>query len=408
MSLLDKELSFPGGANKHLMHPWENLDLTFGDLKEIIKRSLNGTLDQERYVSEKPDGQNLKVTFKDGQIKAARNKETLENPMSLEEITNKFEGRGEVQKAFVMALFDLNLAFKKLHNDVLTDIFDNGFRYLNLEIVYPETKNVINYYRKPFIQLHGLFEYDCRWNVSKTYPAAGKLIHKILEENNSTKQITFEIIPHNEIKLSKIIAGSVIEEVHNMVLDLLMKQYNLYNESDLQTYKVAYWNQIISSHFEMLTPMQKKHLIDRWARDIKTERLSAKTFGNHVFRIKAYESGSYKQDVKNCFKVFEQIFLGLGAAILKDIYNVLSNDPHETIENIKTDLQNIVNILVAERVDIDNPKIIEENQRYVSLGGHDSIAPLEGIVFIYKGNEYKLTGLFAPINQILGFYRYKR
>ena len=37
-----------------------------------------------------------------------------------------------------------------------------------------------------------------------------------------------------------------------------------------------------------------------------------------------------------------------------------------------------------------------------SIGGFKTIVPSEGIVFIYKGNTYKLTGAFAPINQITG------
>ena len=34
--------------------------------------------------------------------------------------------------------------------------------------------------------------------------------------------------------------------------------------------------------------------------------------------------------------------------------------------------------------------------------GIDKLVPSEGIVFIYKGNTYKLTGAFAPVNQITG------
>ena len=34
--------------------------------------------------------------------------------------------------------------------------------------------------------------------------------------------------------------------------------------------------------------------------------------------------------------------------------------------------------------------------------------PVEGIVFQYDGNLYKLTGNFAPINQLLGFFKYGR
>ena len=40
--------------------------------------------------------------------------------------------------------------------------------------------------------------------------------------------------------------------------------------------------------------------------------------------------------------------------------------------------------------------------RLNAIGGFDAIVPTEGIVFKYKGNTYKFTGAFAPINQITG------
>jgi len=40
------------------------------------------------------------------------------------------------------------------------------------------------------------------------------------------------------------------------------------------------------------------------------------------------------------------------------------------------------------------------------MGGFEKIIPSEGLVFIYKGNTYKLTGIFAPINQITGLMNF--
>ena len=43
-----------------------------------------------------------------------------------------------------------------------------------------------------------------------------------------------------------------------------------------------------------------------------------------------------------------------------------------------------------------------ELERIKAIGGFEKLVPTEGIVFVYKGKTYKLTGLFAPINQLLG------
>jgi len=47
-------------------------------------------------------------------------------------------------------------------------------------------------------------------------------------------------------------------------------------------------------------------------------------------------------------------------------------------------------------------KLRTELERLSVVGGKDKIVPNEGIVFVYKGNTYKLTGAFASLNQILG------
>jgi hypothetical protein len=49
-------------------------------------------------------------------------------------------------------------------------------------------------------------------------------------------------------------------------------------------------------------------------------------------------------------------------------------------------------------------KLKLELERLNAIGGKDKIVPIEGIVFNYKGNTMKLTGTFAPANQILGIF----
>ena len=54
-----KELLLMGGAYGHMSHPFDDKDLTFGDLKKIITLGLSGQLNREDNVTEKTDGQNL-------------------------------------------------------------------------------------------------------------------------------------------------------------------------------------------------------------------------------------------------------------------------------------------------------------------------------------------------------------
>jgi hypothetical protein len=74
-----KELLLMGGAYGHMAHPFDDKNLKFSDLKKIIELGLGGNLSREDNVSEKLDGQNIMISWKDGKLIAARNKGHLKN-----------------------------------------------------------------------------------------------------------------------------------------------------------------------------------------------------------------------------------------------------------------------------------------------------------------------------------------
>jgi hypothetical protein len=59
-----RELIIEGGAYGHMAHPFDDKDLTFKDLKNIIERGLGGQLNREDNVTEKLDGQNLMISWR--------------------------------------------------------------------------------------------------------------------------------------------------------------------------------------------------------------------------------------------------------------------------------------------------------------------------------------------------------
>jgi hypothetical protein len=59
-----RELITEGGAYGHMAHPFDDKDLTFKDLKNIIDMGLGGQLNREDNVTEKLDGQNLMISWR--------------------------------------------------------------------------------------------------------------------------------------------------------------------------------------------------------------------------------------------------------------------------------------------------------------------------------------------------------
>jgi hypothetical protein len=72
----------------------------------------------------------------------------------------------------------------------------------------------------------------------------------------------------------------------------------------------------------------------------------------------------------------------------------------KAVEAIK-DLQATCNPATISKLEL-------ELRRIQRLGGFDAIIPAEGIVFVYGGHTYKMTGAFAPVNQLLGVLKYAR
>ena len=107
---------------------------------------------------------------------------------------------------------------------------------------------------------------------------------------------------------------------------------------------------------------------------------------------------------KDNIRPFEEIFLGVGADVLSFMGSVLTANPDAAVRSMKDKLKSVS----AQVRTAGNPaqidKLKKELARLQSIGGIDKIVPNEGIVFVYKGNTYKLTGTFAPLNQILGIF----
>ena len=122
----NKKLLIEGGSYGHLAHVFENNDLSFADMKKMISTILKGKL---KIVEEKTDGQNILVSWKDNHLVGARNKSHLknsgENALDINGISNMFVGRGDIHDAFKFAMEDLQSAFSKLPPNILNEIFKN-------------------------------------------------------------------------------------------------------------------------------------------------------------------------------------------------------------------------------------------------------------------------------------------
>ena len=399
------ELLTEGGAAGHMNHPFDDRDITFADMKQMIRLSLEGKLDIEAGVQEKTDGQNLAVTFKDGKVGAARNKTTIRTPMDIDAVKSKFAGRGEIENAFTFAMQDLERALLKIPKDKLFEIFRNGSRFLNIEIIYPGTQNVVMYGPKAYIQFHGVDEFNLD-TATKTdsYPEFAPILQKMIADVNANIQKQFEIIPPKILTLNRLPDFEEKEQYFIDKVNELQKQYKLKDSDELIMWHEMWWKEKIEQLFPDTTDDIKFGLLKRWGYFDKSMRLNGTNIpdADILSRIKDFDKTDFKKQNKQNVYNFEKIFLELGVEILANISDYLSVVPDKAVKDIRRRIAAKIKVIQKSKDLASLEKLKFELKRIEDLGGFEKLVPTEGIVFIYKGKTYKLTGLFAPINQLLG------
>ena len=399
------ELLTEGGAAGHMNHPFDDRDITFADMKQMIRLSLEGKLDIEAGVQEKTDGQNLAVTFKDGKVGAARNKTTIRTPMDIDAVKSKFAGRGEIENAFTFAMQDLERALLKIPKDKLFEIFRNGSRFLNIEIIYPGTQNVVMYGPKAYIQFHGVDEFNLD-TATKTdsYPEFAPILQRMIADVNANIQKQFEIIPPKILTLNQLPDFEEKEQYFIDKVNELQKQYKLKDSDELIMWHEMWWKEKIEQLFPDTTDDIKFGLLKRWGYFDKSMRLNRTNIpdADILSRIKDFDKTNFKKQNKQNVYNFEKIFLELGVEILANISDYLSVVPDKAVKDIRRRIAAKIKVIQKSKDLASLEKLKFELKRIEDLGGFEKLVPTEGIVFIYKGKTYKLTGLFAPINQLLG------
>lgn len=403
-----------GGAAGHMSHPFDNNQLTFGDFKEMINAGLSGSLNFEEEPTEKTDGQNVFATIQNGEVKFARNKGDMKTPMSLSDFKTKFEGHPSklVQDTFQFAADDLAASLIKLPTKVQDEVFANGLNFMNMELIYSLNPNVIHY-DVDVIQFHGVKITDGEGNITGEDNSAAKKIAGLLKDVDAHIQKTFSIIPPQVIKIAKDMNFDENKAKFIAKVDALRDTYGLTDADAVSRYHEMWWRDQIDSIFPDATQDIKEGLLLRWAyddkktlniRDLEKMGLSKE----QADAVKKFDKDDVKKKYKENIRPFEDLFLELGSIILKNASNFVAANPAEEMQRLHNELRSESDKIKANGDLSQIAKVEAELARLDRIGGIESIIPTEGLVFVYKGHTYKLTGTFAAVNQLMGFIKYGR
>ena len=334
------------------------------------------------------------ISYKNGKVIAARSAKELRNygelAMDVEAVAEYFSKRGNppsVERSYVEAMNDFQRMFENLS---LNRVFE-GALWLNVEILYEENENVIPYFKNQ-LRIHHIRHLD---ENGKTLDILYDPLLSLIE----SIQQTYEIKRTNSVE----IVFEVYEATYHIGwLNSLISEFDLGDKNTIDDYTEHY---VFSTLADKISDVDlRTHLAKRWGRGDKSTRINVllKDLSEDLqMFIKAQD-----ENVKFIYDIaiheIKLLFSHIGIDILKQLKGCTTTNPEASVTRIKEKMVKAIN-----HAKMNVPNGIESHiQFYEELGGIESIAPVEGIVFEYDGRLLKLTGSFTPVLRILGFYRF--
>jgi len=405
-----------GALAGHLAHLHENLDFTFGELKELLA----DVVAAKTPVVEKVDGQNIFFKFQadpqTGAIRTARNKTNmLAGGMTPEEFASKWVGH-PAEDAFVGGFKAIEGGLSRLNQSDLTAIFEptspGGQRYINAEIVYTGNPNVINY-GGDYVVMHNLQEFDANGKMAdvqlKGEAEFDRLVQAIDQSQTAQDEAEWKIIGPQIVELQDLSDTDIMDEFSSKISALGPDDQTMadFVEENLREGFVG----------DLPIPVNKQEdLIRRivgLGRGLDPDTLPAlgdiKRGLSKAVQKRVSALGTQTNAMKAAAAVTVPVQLAihdLAVEVLRDAASVLTAGHTEEIDRLKKELESAVSAIETARDAKADTRRDMLKRQLDKLGSSENISSsMEGIVFEHPPGSkalYKLTGAFAPLNQIIG------
>ena len=452
---MKNQLLLEGAVAGHMNHIYDNGEMTFGELKQLLQAAVDGKL----RGTEKTDGQNIFLSFDVAKQKgrAIRNKTHIKaGGLSVEELDDFFSAHPNqsLRYSFVEALQVFEDAIKLLDKETQLKIFgskeDNI--YFNTEVMNPGfesedpddprskgTTNVIPYDKKTLLIHevgHSMFDpdtalaYDDNKSLKRVEIAYTQLESALVgKSTEDASSFSLETHPRRSLekkgmkKAAKILPDT-INAINNIVED-----FGLNDSSTIQDMVMVQIKPIIDNFG--LTEDRNSEFILRLMGLCKSLKDPGKLMpcgtkdprtGERLHRppinIKDLTSG-LPQELSNEIREFDKAFkyqeytaslsnalYEFTNAILDGFESSFIEDNQKAIKDLQNQIKLSINKIKSSSNEAAKEDLIKQMKKLQDVKNVNT--PSEGFVFNFNGITYKFTGWFAPSNQILGTERYGR
>jgi len=406
---MNENLIYEGGAVGHLQHLYDNLELTFGELKDVLSRAASGKLEK---VSEKLDGMNLVFTYDVSQdlLRVARNGGDIKSGgMNAAALAKKFQGRGNIEDAFNAAFKVLSDAMSAIPPTVKKKIFGtSGNRWYSIEIIYTANPNMINYDSNNIV-FHGWPVFESR-NGSTTQvdddTGVQILSSRIDQMQKSLKLKGWKVRGPSLLSLKKMSDGSTLNDALSRIESSMANAGVSDNDNMFDYLRVVIGDEATSSlniDEEAMTMVIDRCIGVPGAPGIPEIRklVPKEELASVVEFIKA--SDALK---RRAIQPIELAISDFAIEVLRGLKSTLISKSDAEVTRIQSQVSKAISAIESS----GNQAAMDILQKEMSkLRSVDNVSSaMEGVVFFYKGQAYKFTGTFAPASQILSLFKYER
>ena len=401
-----------GGVAGHMNHLYDNPELTFAEMKNIFQAASNGELEG----TEKTDGQNLQLSYdvKTGTARAARNKGNIKSGgLTAAGLAEKFGGRGALEKAFTEAFAAFEDVVGQMSEEEQIEIFGpNTNIYYNAEVQDPRSANVINY-DLPTLTIHrvGHNEYD-----RETGKATGRDVSSnafrlanALESRQTGREVGKFLVQMNAIRKLQALSDDKAVAVANARLEKVISDAGISDNQTVAEYMVSRVSDMVDKRIDLPLDV-KKELMKRIFKEkgaslVKVRKLipAGDTQMRKAIDELVKSAGNLK---KAAISPVEEIVHDFSVEMLKGLESAFILDNQAEVGRLRAELQRAVEAIEGSGSGEAMAILQRQMNKLKSVEGVSTAA--EGFVFDYDGVTYKFTGNFAPMNQLLGLFKYGR
>lgn len=386
-----------GAVGGHMLHLYDDLDLTFGDIKEILRSATEGTL----ALVEKVDGINMFFTVDAaGQVLFARRKSDIKSSdATLSVMQSRFSDH-PAGKQIVEGCAAINSRLKFS----CTPYFGASKKnWVNAELISRDRPVSIPYSHDAIV-LHEMRSYDAS-GCAISSPSAQDRFNSLCAvfSGNGSQYTYYSPIP-------VFTSNRFGEGFYTEALQQISSFQGTCSDND--TLRDRLWIAVRRGLVEGLP-------ISGWKKEALANKICGFECRSRLVDIKRGEPKKIANAISEYGKVanrhkvvgkalrpLKRTIDAFGASLLEGVHSSLVDNPHDKVLELRQRIKEtraLAHAVYDGYQDQRNSLIEAAVEDLNSVGGIKSC--IEGVVFEYGDNKYKFTGAYAAANQIIGIGR---